>query len=275
MLTMPRNFRRKGGKAKWRQQKIAVGTIEKIARRVANIEIDKDVENKWSTFLVGNGGDSQTQPHPLLLSTEGMFDAVAAVDYSNTFFAPNTALAQINAAGVAPKPLVSGESYRIGDEVTVRGLSFKGLLKLPALCAHAVVTIKVVKFSAPLQQAPYRYFASLKWTNIRRMLLEPHRAKVVKSVTMNLNYRAYSRDATRVVDIYCPLKDKKIRYKDPTALLDPLSCAIADFQDDFYMLVAFADTTHPAGGFVAPIAPAQANLFPHLYGRWTCYYKDS
>lgn len=252
-----------------------MGTIEKIARRVANIEIDRDVENKWTTLTVGNGGDEFTNPVPLLLTTKGMFDSVSGIDVSNSFFAPNTALEQVQAGGL-PKAVVSGESYRQGDEVTVTGLSFKGLLKLPELTSHALITIKIVKFAAPLQQLPYKYFTSLKYTGIRRDLVEPMRATVVKSMTVNLNHRAYSRDVTRMVDMYVPLNDKKIRYKEHARLLNPLDCAIADFQDEFYMLVAFSSASHPSGaGFPSPIPTAQANLFPHLHGRFVCYYKDS
>lgn len=203
-----------------------------------------------------------------------MYDAVAATDMNNTYFQPNTALAQIQQGGNV-KPLISGESFRIGDEVTVKGLSFKGLLKLPSLCAHARVTCKIVRFDAPLDQFPYKYFASLKYTDIRRELLNPQRARVVKSKTWNLNHRAYSRDVTREVEMYVPLKDKKIRYKEPDALFNDLSCAIADFQDSFYMLVCFSDTTHPQAGFAPPIPTATANLFPHIHGRFVCYYKDS
>lgn len=204
-----------------------------------------------------------------------MYDSVAATDMSNSFFAPHTALAQIQVGGNI-KPLVSGEGFRIGDEVTVKGLAFKGLVKLPALCAHALVTIKIVKFAAPLQQMPYKYFTDLKFTGIRRDLLEPHRAHVVKSMTINLNHRAYSRDVTRMVDLYVPLKDKKIRYKEPSKLFNPLGCAIADFQDEFYMLVAFSSAAHPSGaGFVPPITPAIASTFPHLHGKFVCYYKDN
>lgn len=266
--------RRQNKKAKWRQQKLAVGTIEKIARRVANIEIDKDLEAKWATLMVGDGGNSDTAPLPVLVTTRGMFDAVNGVDFSNSYFAPRTALQQTLTQG-HPRPIDAGEGFRIGDEVTVKGLSFKGLLKMPAACAHAQVTVKVVRFSAPLQQQPYSYFASLKYRELRRELPNNTRASVVKSITLNMNHRAYSRDVTKVIDIYVPLKDKKIRYKEPALLFNQLSCAIADFQDEFYMLVIFSDTTHPAAGFQTPIPVATANLYPHLYGRWTCYYKDS
>lgn len=270
---MARKNRRRNKKQKWRQQKLAVGTVEKIAKRIATMQIEKDAENKWTTLQVGLGGNSQTPPAPVLIHTEGFCDAVLAVDYSNTFFSPNTRLAQVSAGGL-PKAVESGEGYRIGDEVTVKGISFKGQLKLPALCAHARVTIKVVKFKAPLQQMPYKYFASLKYTGIRRELLEPHRAQVIKSVTYNLNHRAYDRDVTKQVDIYVDLKNKPIRYKEPGQLFNPLSCAIADFQDEFYMLVMFSDATFPPGGFQPPIATATANLYPHFYGRLVTYYQD-
>lgn len=220
------------------------------------------------------GGNEHESPNPLLITTKGWYDAVLAIDYSNSYFAPFTALAQVTAGGL-PKAVEAGEGFRIGEEVTVKGMSFKGLLKLPALCAHAQVTFKIVRFSAPLGQHPYKYFASLKYTDIRRELINPMRASVVKSVTVNLNHRAYSRDVTRVIDMYVPLKDKKIRYKQASDLLNPLSCAIADFQDEFYMLVCFSDVAHPQAGFQPPIPTATANLYPHIHGRFVTYYKDS
>lgn len=266
---------RRNGKQKWRQQKVAIGTIEKIARRVANYEIDKDVENKYSIVQVGHGGTSRVSPLPLLLSTEGMYDAVTALDMNNSYFAPNTVPAQAQQAG-QPRPVNTGSGFRLGDQVTVTGIGFKGLLKLPELCAHATVTIKLLKFDAPLGRPPWAYFASLKRTGIRRQQLEYNRAKVMKSITVNLNHRAYSRDVTREIDMYVKCKDKKIRYKkldDLNSRIGP--CVIADFQDEFFMLVAFSDATHPLTGFPSPIPIGQANIFPHLYGRMVCYYQDA
>ena len=291
---MPRRrFRKKRGRGKWRQQKLAVGTVQKIARQVAKFEIKEKEEPKFSLVLLGgSAANSASQPVRCIITKSGLYQMTPL----NTGFLSNFTQTPIQhhpitypsetdlqgQAGAKLK-LTSGAGYRIGDTVNLTGIGLKGFLCLGKNCPNAQVYAGFHKAEQTIDE-PINFLTTLDGMEIRRQINNAEKLNGTKvRKRWSLNHRANDQEVKIPVNMYLPL-NKRIRYDRNQPDRDSGNMSQDVYDDLRYYLVMYSDVPDEvlpqAGGGVGPQVPnAQQqdvyDRFPTFYGRWTAYYRDA
>lgn len=272
-----KKFRKKrygNKKRKWRQQKISVGTIQKIAKAVAVAEDEKNIENLFSEHVIGLRGTVSSRPSPQIVSKWGLSSALTGVK-EPLLFHPFTIKSQIT--GVGPEDVKDGNGYRKGQEIMLKGLAVKGIITLPAGQRAGSIRVVVVRCD--------QHFADLydKMPFLDRMKLRRQIGDDEYKISYVINHTytygtvpfpqptfppAATTLATRQikVDLYKKM-NKRIEYN--KQLQDNLSCNQGDFKEDRYILSITSQEPHL---IVGPVVP---HTFPEFQGQFLAYYTDA
>lgn len=144
-----RNSRRRGtrrGKGKWRQQKLAVGTVQKIAKEIAQIQINKNIEKK--TYFRQHGKifsyDDELKPDPV--GQSGNWQAGTAGEPKLGGFGLYDLrlhnggemihlFSPIKRIDQASNPVTPNEhlTYRVGNKIHITYATVSGMVCLPKL----------------------------------------------------------------------------------------------------------------------------------------------
>ena len=289
-----RRFRRKTSR-KWRQQKLAVGTVQKIARRVAKIQIEKKEEPKYALTILGSKpGNNTEDPLRCVITKTGLYKIypsssgnLANVDQFNLQHHPMTYPYDVvqGQAGAVEK-VTTGYGMRAGDTISLKGIGFKGFLCLGKSCANARVHLGIYKSESDLTgqnstDRPVDLLPPLDGMVVRREIENTEKLNGTKAIkTFTLNHRADDNEVKIPVNLYLPTS-RRIRYNKNQPDRDAGLMAQSQYEDLRYHFVCFSDVKDDAltGGISStiPNSDYQATLdrFPTLYGRWTAYYRDS
>lgn len=273
-------FRRKNKRSLWRQQKLAVGTVKKIAKEVANIQIRKQVEPKYSLLTLGAFGtlSQQSQPVGWLITSRGLYNTVTGAYLNDTTFHPYTALLTAEPpANVGDNQLInSAAGSRIGNSINLTGISLKGYIIYPrTIDAGTVIRANVYHAKHDLDLNLIDYEPSLHCDEIPRELDDVNQVSKVMGKTWILNHRYGGADMKVPVRLYKSFgkAGKRIDYNDiPNT---PAECKLVDFKSSRYLLSMTSDVPMPSAGMSVPPTAGQIELFPQFYGQFTAYYRDA
>lgn len=289
-----RRYRRKGrGKRKWRQQKLAIGTVQKIARQVAKYEIKEKEEPKFSLVLLGGtAANSASLPVRCIITKSGLYQMTplntgflsnasqTSIQHHPITYPSETAL--VGQQGQRLK-LDSGANYRIGDTINLTGVGLKGFLCLGKDCQNAQVYCGIHKAEQTID-TPIDFMTTLDGMEIRRQINNAEKLNGTKAVKRwSLNHRANEQEVKIPVNMYLSL-NKRIRYDRNQPDRDAGNMSQDMYDDLRYYLVFYSDVPDEvlpaAGGGVGPAVPvadqqAVYDRFPTFYGRWTAYYRDA
>lgn len=282
---MARGYRRRN-KKKWRQQKLAVGTVQAIAKQVTRLEMQKQTEPKFSINVLGTPSPTvhQRALRCVILKT-GLYKITLTpnAEYLQSNWQINlqhhpqtTPTFQIGAP--AGSPIESGPRTRIGDSIDMTGLDVSGYITLGKDLSNAAVHIGLYKADQTLNSVTY--LPKLNEMEIRRELDNTERPNKIVSRTFMLNHGAQNTTTRRKFRLYHRFKKpRRVKYNQGQTSDQVVN--EARYQDDRYYLVMYSDVPDEvvAGG----ISPNQAaSTYEALLdknvswqGRFTCYYRDS
>lgn len=287
---MPR-YRRRGRKkkGKWRQQKLAVGTVQKIARRVAKYQIQELEEPKFSVNLLGGRPGNNTEDVVrCIITRSGLFEVAPQA----TGFLSNTAQYPIQIHPITyPYDVVQGQAgqvekvttgygMRAGNTIMLKGLGLKGYLCLGKDCANARVHVGIYKSENNLTD-PQSFLPELDGMQLRREIDTTEKLNGTKCKrTYTLNHRANENEVKVPINLYLPV-NKRIKYGKNQPDRDSGVMSQIYFDDLRYYLIMYSDRkdTVLAGGIGNTVVNAdQTQIYdshPTFYGRWTAYYRDA
>lgn len=263
---------RRNNRAKWRQQKLAVGTVQKIAKRVAIYQMQKKEEPKFTLLTIGSF-PQDAAPIGDMLTMRGRYEGTSGLYLNNDMFHPFTVRPPVITTG-AVQTVDSGRGTRIGDTVNLTGIALKGTLVFPKEIDHGVrVSISIYRADSVLSQDLYKYEFDLNNETNTRMIDDSEKIHKVAQKSWLLNHTSGSQTIKRNVSMYIKFKNgKRIRYNED--LVHAQGCSLLDFQDTRYLCSMRSDVNGPAI-FSDPVNANTRNAYPQFYGKWVCYYRDS
>lgn len=282
--------RKSRNRGKWKQQKLAVGTVAKIARKVARFQIQKGEEPKFTNNILGEVAEnSYSDPVRCIVTKSGLYRVaeqasgfLSNVSQTNLQHAPitypaSTAIAQPQPANLK---LSSGSGYRIGDTIHLKAIALKGYLMLGKSCPNAKVSASFHKAEQTLTD-PVRYLPPLNGLTIRRSIDDTEKLNGTKvHKTWMLNHKAENQEVKIPVNLYLRV-DKRIRYNKNQPDVDAGVMDQIWYDDLRYYLILYSDVKDEVqlGGIGTNVPNAQLqdviDRFPTFYGRWTAYYRDA
>lgn len=290
---MPRKFykkrrrRRQNKKKKWRQQKVSIGTIQKIAKTVATYQIKKKLEPKWSNLQLGFPQSAyNADPIKCLLFKSGLYKITQGPGIGGTLQSANMSRSQHHPQTVPTElspvttAILSGVNRREGETIEMTGLSVKGLFIQGSECPSVTVRISLCVASETLLQ-PVALLPQIDFMTIRRSIDDTEKLNVIKTWEINFNKTADTTERRRQFGFYHRFKKgRRIRYNENQALVFP-GISEASYQDTRYYLVMYSDhpDEDPLGGIPTGIPNGQyetvmsRNL--QFYGSFNCYYRDA
>lgn len=294
---MPRKFtkkkftRKSRTRKKWRQQKLSVGTVAKIAKKIANFQIQKKAEPKYSLVQIGDAAPNfGSNPNPYLLMKSGAYKLNPGPVNLNS--------ANLNLVGFHPQtiqPQAGGgvidtsHGTRNGDTIQLKRVAFSGTLVLPSGCPNARVHIGIYSAKST-QNNPRAKLPDADFMTMRRSIDDFQELNHVVSKTWVVNKTAGSsienpgavqnpffEGQIRKINFNLTkyFKNRRIRYDEDANNTIP----IQNFSDLRYYLVMYSDVPDPStnGGIGqqpnANITRLQNN-YPLVYGKWLSYYRD-
>jgi len=256
--------RRYSKKSKWREQKISVGTIQKIARTIAKQEDNKNLEHLFTTHVIGvASGGVDDSPAPRLVTREGLSNPTNATK-DVILFHPFTKKMQFTTGSDIVK---SGNGYRKGDEIFVTGIGVRGYIVVPNDMMAG--TIRITVFHAD------QHFSDLwdKQTDLDNMMLkrsldeDEYKVKVLMRKEYNFTPWGAGANVTKRINVNMYKKiNRKIHYND--GLIDEDGCNQADFKDRRYLLSIISNV--PVYG-----TPVDLDKNVKFQGMFNCYYTDA
>lgn len=274
-------------KRKWRQQKVSVGTIAKIAKKVATYEIKKKEEPKFSLNILGSPPvDSASLPTRCVITKTGLYEispnaATGSLDsiwQQRVQHHPQTQ-PLLDDQGAGGTQVLSGFGTRVGDTVELKGIAVKGYLLLGKECENARI---YMGFHSAEQQLnnPSAYLPRLDGMQLRRNIADTEKLNGTKvSKMFTLNHRAQDEEVKIPVNMYLPI-NKRVRYNLNQTPGTPMNEIW--YMDKRYYFVCYSDTPNGStvqGGIAPGIPNAQLqqtlDKFPQFYGSFRAYYRDS
>lgn len=263
-----KKFRKKrygNKKAKWREQKISVGTIQKIARRVARHEDQKNIENLYSVLNIGTPGTLESYALSRAVTKKGLSSPTMGTK-DELLFHPFTTKMQVDSLLPGVTEVDSNNGTRKGNEIFLRGLAVKGTINLPAGTPACRVRISVFKCDQHFSDL-YDKQTPLDGMMLRRDL-ETGAEKITPVIQKEFSYNPNGGNNLNrefKVNLYKKIM-KKIEYN--ATLVDEQSCSQADFKEDRYILSIISDHN-------ATIVPPMPTNIPQFYGMFIAYYTDA
>lgn len=288
---MPRNARKRYKKrrsGKWRQQKLAVGTVQKIARRVAKFQIAKQEEPKYTvTILGGRPANVTTDVTRCIITRSGLFEiSPGAVNLQNIpqvgiQHHPITYPTNVDTTGQAgDKKVFSGAGRREGDTIMLKGLGLKGYLCLGKSCPNARVHIGFYKSENSLTD-PQNLLPELDGFQLRREIDTTEKLNGTKAgKTYTLNHRANEQEVKVPINMYLPV-NKRIKYGKNQPVVSTGVMSQIYYDDLRYYLVMYSDAKDQVltGGIATTLPNSDLqkviDTHPTFYGRWVAYYRDA
>lgn len=272
---------------KWRQQKVAIGTIQKIAKRVANMQIEKKLEPKWSNLQLGFPNTAITgKPLRCVIFKSGVYKVGPGLPPSTFLFGalmnrsmhhPQTVPLELSPTTTA---IESGAYRRQGDTIEVKGLSLKGMFIQGSECPSVTVRVSLCSAQETLPN-PVALLPQLDWMTVRRSIDDTEKLNVLKTWELNFNQTADETERRRPFSFYHRFKSgKRIRYNENQALVYP-GISETSYQDTRYYLVVYSDLPDesPTGGIPSNIPNAQLQDVlarnVSFQGAFNCYYRDA
>ena len=293
-----KKFRKKRVRKKWRQQKVSVGTIAKIAKKVSNMQIRKKQEPKFSnirlgvqattldgrdiTCMVFRSGLYQVNQQP-----SGFLSSFNQLLNQNH---PQTYPEQVEAA---PSTAVrSGKETRQGDTIELTGLALQGYFLLGGGVNNATIRVSLCSAEQTLSE-PVFLLPDVNGMQIRRTIENTEQLNVIRSRYITMNHSAggvrLPQDPTDPLvnstrrynfKMYHRFKrPQRIRYNEGQNSAFPIS--LASYMDKRYYIIFKSDIPDPSPSGGLPTNIPNSDLLPTLnqgvqfYGRWTAYYRDA
>lgn len=280
---------RKRGRGKWRQQKLAIGTVQKIARRVAKMQIAKQEEPLFSSnILGGRAGNNTEDTVRCVVTRSGLFEIapgltnLLSINNAPVQHHPQTFPYQLFVPPSGVPQTLSVQSmnrFRAGRSIHLKGLAVKGYLCLGKDMGNARVHLGIYSSEDTLVN-PQGYLPELDGIQMRRDIPDTEKLNGTKAkTTITLNHRANDQEVKIPVNLYLKV-DKRITYNPKQTTSTPAMDELW-YEDKRYYLIIYSDTKDDilSGGIASniPNAQLQATLdrFPTFYGRFTAYYRDS
>lgn len=275
-------------RGKWRQQKLAVGTVQQIAKEVTRLEMQKGIEPKWTINKLGVPERNITQ-NPfrciilktglwLLGQTTGANPTLTSTQQLALQHHPQTTPSYQIGTGAAGQPIESGPRTRTGDTIAMTGLDVSGYIELGKDLSNAAVHIGLYKADQELDAVVL--LPDLNEFKIRRQIDNSERPNKISSRTMVLNHRSADHGTRRKFQLYHRFKKpRRVKYNDGQTSDQTINQA--RYQDDRYYLVAYSDVPDEvtSGGIAAgqPASDYQSVLDKNVsfWGRFTAYYRDA
>lgn len=287
---MPRKTyrRRRKNKGKWRQQKLAVGTVQKIARRVANMQIAKKEEPKYTVAILGGRpANVMSDVTRCIVTRSGLFEiSPGAQNLQNIpqnliMHHPITYPTEVDTQGQAGlKKVVSGAGRREGDTIILKGLGLKGYLCLGKSCPNARVHIGIYKSENNIND-PQLLLPELDGFQLRREIDTTEKLNGTKcQKTYTLNHRANEQEVKIPVNMYLPV-NKRIKYGKNQPVASAGVMQQIWYDDLRYLLVMYSDAKDMVltGGIPNTLPNSDLDkvldTHPTFYGRWVAYYRDA
>lgn len=281
---MRRKQRKRNTKRKWRQQKVSIGTIQKIARQVSTYQIKKQAEPKWSNLQLGfPNADIQGKPITCLVFKSGLYKVSSGVPgflqcsiMLRSQHHPQTV--PLAVAGAVGAPIDTGPHKRIGETINMTGLALKGMFIQGSTALSQTVRISLCTAKCTLPD-PRQLLPNLDFMTVRRNIDDTEKLNVVKTWELNFNQTAATEPRRRPFSFYVKL-NQRFRYNDDQSTQFPGIQETA-YQDKRYYLVMYSDVPDeaPGGGIPLNIPNNQLNQVQQrniqFYGRFTAYYRDS
>lgn len=269
MVYKPKRFYR-NKKRKWRQQKLSIGTIEKISKRIALHQIQKQEEPKFTLLTIGAFA-ATGPPIGNIIARDGQYNGLTGIYLNNDYFAPHTVKTIVSPAN--PIEVPTGRGTRLGDSVELVGIALRGTLVYPSqMDTGCRVRMTIFKADGPQGKNLNEYQTCIDLDDNSRMINDSEEISKVKEKHWLLNHKTGSQTSKYNVNMYVRFKKpKRIRYNE--TVVNPAACSLLDFQDTKYRLSLTSDV--PPQAFVSPVPAAVRNQYPQFYGQWTCYYRDS
>lgn len=275
---------------KWRQQKLAVGTVQKIARRVAKFQIQKQEEPKFSVNLLGGRpANNISDVVRCIVTRSGLFEVAPT---PTTGFLSNVQQYRIQIHPITyPYDVVQGQAgqvekvttgygMRAGNTIMLKGLGLKGYLCLGKDCPNARVHVGIYSSENNLTD-PQTFLPELDGMQLRREIDTTEKLNGTKvKRTYTLNHRANDQEVKIPINMYLPV-NKRIKYGKNQPDRDAGVMSQIYFDDLRYYLIMYSDAKDSvlAGGIASNIPNNQQqqvyDAHPTFYGRWTAYYRDA
>lgn len=273
-------------KRKWRQQKLAVGTVAKIAKRVANFQIQKKLEPKWTNLLLGTPSTTLDGRDITCCSYRS---GIYSVSQSPTGFLTSAIQLRsqhhpqtfpVTSNGPA-QPILSGKETRVGDTIEMTALLVQGYFKLGANLDNATVRVSLAHACATIQD-PAFLLPDVNGMQIRRTIDNTEELNILKNKYFTINHNAGGNDREKRLNFKIYFKFKKprrIRYNEGQNTAFPINQN--SYQDHRYYLIVKSDVPdpNPNGGLNPNTPNAQLDQVLsnslQFYARWTAYYKDA
>lgn len=280
----------RGKKAGWRQQKLAVNTVKKIAKAVTRLEMQKKTEPKFSINVLG-------QPAPTLIQENFSCVLYRSGLYLITLNGPATFLQGTNmlklqhhpqtvptfnlGTGLGGATIESGPRTRIGDTIEMTGLDVSGYITLGKTLEHATVHIGLYKADQTLVNGVVPLLPKLSGMQIRRQIDFTEVPNKIVSKTFTINHSANSTSTRRKFQLYHRFKkSRRVKYNDGQTSDQTIN--EARYMDDRYYLVMYSDRPDlQITGGIPPNQIVAADYKQYLddnvqfIGRYTAYYRDS
>lgn len=281
---------RNNNRRKWRQQKVSVGTIAKIAKKVAIKEQQKKEEPKYAINIFGAVPVDTTQDIGRCIITRGGLFEVATDVASGFLSNVNQEFLQHHPvtypldvvqgqAGVVEK-VSAGKGMRMADSIVMTGIGIKGYLCLGKDCPNARVHIGIYTSENNLV-GRQSYLPQLDGFTLRREIATTEKLNNTKRKrTYTLNHRANEQEVKVPVNIFLKL-NRRIKYASSQPDRDAGVMNQQYYQDLRYYAIIYSDIKDEViTGGIAPNIPnadleATLDRYPTFYGRWTAYYRDS
>lgn len=265
-----------------------MGTVQKIARRVAKFQIAKQEEPKYTvTILGGRPANVTTDVTRCIITRSGLFEISPGPTNLQNIpqlliqHHPITYPTNVDTTGQAgDKKVFSGAGRREGDTIMLKGLGLKGYLCLGKSCPNARVHVGIYKSESNLTD-PQTFLPELDGFQLRREIDTTEKLNGTKcGKTYTLNHRANDQEVKVPINLYLPV-NKRIKYGKNQPVVSTGVMSQIYYDDLRYYLVMYSDAKDQVltGGISTTLPNSDLDkvldTHPTFYGRWVAYYRDA
>lgn len=286
---MPRRYAksRRRKRAYHRQQKLAVSTVVKIARKVASKVVNAEAEHYALTQRFGQVLDHEADIGGNYITRSGMYKQSNGANNQINVWGPQ--LMPLTTAANNIQTLQTNIGTRVGANVKVTGIRLKGLVFFPFRCEMTQVEVVIAKVNM-YEEHPEELTADLLNYQPKRVreaaqekTLGPEatikQSKIVyrKLITYNPAGFDYEGGKSRYAPKYVPI-DKFIKQNQTIINNDgiesgdpnPMQGRIIKWR----YIVSMKSTTQDPPGGVSYDLPESKKTIPQYVGNITYYYSD-